>query len=84
MKQVLLSEVKSLCLNSNLTLSYSKLSHSIDGTRNNDLSDLFKHFFFEKYDEYPFADKTHIQLGIPQSHECCGEFSFEAEEDIKR
>ena len=83
-KQVLLSEAKYLCLNSNLTLSYSKLSHSIEGARNNDPSDLFKDFFFEKYGEYQFADKTHRQLGTPQSQECCDEFSFEKDEDIKR
>ena len=83
-KQVLFGEVKSLCLNSNLTLSYSRLSHTIDGTRNNEPSDLFKHFFFEKYGEYPLANVSHKQLETPQSHGCCGEFSFETDEDIKQ
>ena len=79
-KQVLFGEVKSLCLNSNLTLSYSRLSHTIDGTRNNEPSDLFKHFFFEKYGEYPLANVSHKQLETPQSHGCCGEFSFETDD----
>ena len=84
-KQALLSEAKSWCLNSNLTLSYSKLSHSIEGDRNNDPSDLFKYFFFEKYGEYQFADKTHRQFGTNQYHERCNKFDLDdADEDIKR
>ena len=58
-KQVLLSEAKSLCLNSSLTLSYSKLSYSIEGARKNEPSDLFKNFFSKS--------TTNIHLPIKRS-----------------